>query len=257
MPTLQTARALPPLTPVETCGTCAVRDMSLCGALEGDDHKNIQEIVQQRDLAAGETLFYEFDPADSHFIVTSGCLKLSKLMADGRRQITGFMFRSDFLGLAFRDRYAYSAEAAGATRVCRFPRKQFEALLGRFPALERRLLTVASNELAAAHDQMLLLGRKTALERVASFIYILAQRDAQKVQPSGRVDLPMTRTDIADYLGLTIETVSRSLTKLKRDGVIRFETPQRVALPKRERLATLAEAGDDWNLPTSVAGGGR
>jgi CRP/FNR family transcriptional regulator, anaerobic regulatory protein len=233
------------------CAACAVRDLSICGAIAPEHLGRLDAIVAHKKLQPGETLFFEGDRSDSLYILTEGCMRLSKMLADGRRQITGFLFPSDFLGLALRERFAYSAEAVDAVALCRYPKSKLEALLDEFPAMERRLLAVASNELAAAQDQMLLLGRKTALERVASFLLILMRR----MQLKGRrnaVLLPMTRTDIGDYLGLTIETVSRSLSKLKRDRVVRFLTAQELEIVQPQELTKLAGADDEWVPMTTV-----
>lgn len=233
------------------CAACKVRDLSICGAIEPEHLNKLDSIVVHKKLAPGETLFFEGDRSDSLYILTEGCVRLSKMLADGRRQITGFLFPSDFLGLALRERYAYSAEAVDPVALCRYPKNRLESLLDQFPAMERRLLAVASNELAAAQDQMLLLGRKTALERVATFLLILMRR----MQLKGRADavsLPMTRTDIGDYLGLTIETVSRSLTRLKRDRVVRFVTAQDLQIVDPKALAKLAGADEDWRPTTTV-----
>lgn len=233
------------------CAACKVRDLSICGAIAPEHLGKLDAIVVHKTLRPGEILFFEGDRSDSLYILTEGCVRLSKMLADGRRQITGFLFPSDFLGLALRERYAYSAEAVGPVALCRYPKNRLEALLDQFPAMERRLLAVASNELAAAQDQMLLLGRKTALERVASFLMILMRR----MQMKGRQDmvsLPMTRTDIGDYLGLTIETVSRSLSKLKRDRVVRFLTAQELQIVDPKRLASLAGADEEWTPTTTL-----
>jgi CRP/FNR family transcriptional regulator len=234
------------------CAACNVRDLSICGAIAPEHLGRLNAIVTHKKLQPGETLFFEGDRSGSLYILTDGCVRLSKMLADGRRQITGFLFPSDFLGLALRERFAYSAEAVNSVELCRYPKTKLEALLDEFPAMERRLLAMASNELAAAQDQMLLLGRKTAIERVASFLLILMRR----VQLKGHqhvVSLPMTRTDIGDYLGLTIETVSRSLSKLKRDRIVRFLTAQYLEIVDRGRLAALAGSEDDWVPTTTVS----
>jgi CRP/FNR family transcriptional regulator len=240
--------------PDNPCAACAVRDLSVCGALRADDVNRLNAIVVQKFLDPGEMLFLESDPADSLFVITEGSIKLYKMLADGRRQITGFLFRSDFLGLAFRDRYAYSAEALSATTVCRFPKDRLEALLDEFPEMERRLLSIASNELASAQDQMLLLGRKTAEEKLASFLWILSRRAMLKDQDIKTIDLPMTRMDMADYLGLTIETVSRSFSSLKRKGIIAFTTPQRMQILDLPAIAEMAGIEEDaWDVPTALS----
>jgi len=233
------------------CAACAVRDLSICGAIEPEHLDKLNAIVVHKKLNSGETLFFEGDRSDSLYIITEGCVRLHKTLADGRRQITGFLFPSDFLGLALRERYAYGAEAVDTVSVCHYPKNRLESLLDQFPAMERRLLAIASNELAAAQDQMLLLGRKTALERLASFLLILMRRMQLKGQQD-RVLLPMTRTDIGDHLGLTIETVSRSLSKLKRDRVVRFITAQDLQIVDAKRLSELAGADDEWMPATTV-----
>lgn len=222
------------------CAACPVRGLSVCGALEPDDLDRLNGIVSHIHRAHGQPVFFEADPAAHLFVITNGCVKLYKLLADGRRQITGFLFPSDFLGIALRDRYAYSAEAVTASTLCRFRRDRLEALLKEFPSLERRLLGIASNELAAAQDQMLLLGRKTAEEKLGSFLHGLSRRAALRGLMSDRLDLPMTRADIADYLGLTVETVSRCFTRLRNRELVDFDTPQAMRINNAAALATLS-----------------
>jgi CRP/FNR family transcriptional regulator len=219
---------------------CEVRELSICGSLDATDQPALAAIGATRRLEAGETLFYEGDPAKDVFSLTDGMLKLYKLMGDGRRQITGFLVPGDFLGLAFSDTYIYTAEAVVPVAVCRFPRSRFLQLLDGMPDLEKELLARASSELAEAQDQMLLLGRKTARERLASFLLRLADR-RRNCEPEA-IPLPMSRTDIADYLGLTIETVSRAFTQLRVDGVIALSDAHHFTVPARSEL--LVRAGE-------------
>ena len=224
---------------LEPCLSCDARADSVCNAI-GDEHlARLAELAVGCEVHPGQTFIEEGDPADSFFNLTAGSAKLFKLMADGRRQITGFAARGHFLGLAVSTTYAFSAEAIAPVRLCRFSRSRVFRLLGDFPALERRLLERAATELVAAQEQMLLLGRKTARERVASFLH--AQSAAQ---PCGRarlnLDLPMSRGDIADYLGLTIETVSRTLSRLRGEGLIEIPTVTAVLIRDPARLAALA-----------------
>ena len=165
------------------------------------------------------------------------------MLVDGRRQITGFLFPGDFLGLAFNDTYSYTAEAVNRVGLCRFPRHKMEALFDRLPHLEKRLLGMASNELIAAQDQMLLLGRKSAREKISSFLLMLSRWATRRGQPADPVNLPMTRADIADYLGLTVETVSRTFTMMSRKGLIDLANPNQVVLASRTAIEALA-AGD-------------
>lgn len=225
---------------IRPCSECAVREYSVCAPLDPAEQRRFTQIMSQVEATDGTTIFSETDPADHVFNITSGAVKVYKLMADGRRAITGFLFPGDFLGLTHRESYAFSAEALSAMKLCRFPREKLENLLEEMPALERRLLGLASNELAAAQDQILLLGRKTAKEQLASFLILLSNAASRHGRPANPVDLPMSRSDIADYLGLTIETVSRTFTQLKREGIVQLLDGNRVRLVKIDRLEALA-----------------
>ena len=224
---------------LEPCLSCDARVDSVCNAI-GDEHlARLAELAVVTEVHPGQTFIEEGDPADNFFNLTAGSAKLFKLMADGRRQITGFVARGHFLGLAVSSTYAFSAEAIEPVRLCRFSRSRMFRLLGDFPALERRLLERAATELVAAQEQMLLLGRKTARERVASFLHVQSA-----AAPCGRarlsLDLPMSRGDIADYLGLTIETVSRTLSRLRGEGLIEIPSATTVLIRNPARLAALA-----------------
>ena len=195
-------------------------------------------------MESGRCFIEEGEAAEHFFNVTAGTAKLFKLLPDGRRQITGFAGTGHFLGLAVSATYSFSAEALEPMRVCRFSRSKLKALLDDFPAMEKRLLEVASNELVAAQEQMLLLGRKTARERLATFLIGRAAVPSHCIgQPSGLAEtvyLPMTRNDIADYIGLTIETVSRTLTKLKSDGLIEIPSANVVVIRRHHALEGIA-----------------
>jgi CRP/FNR family transcriptional regulator len=201
-------------------------------------------------LGAKEVLFWEGDAAEHLFEIVGGCLRLYKLMADGRRAITGFMFPGEILGVSFRDRYLFTAEAVGEVKLRRYPRAQMHANLARMPGLSREVLAMACDELSAAQDQMLLLGRKTAPERIASFLIAAAKRMSRDDVPAREIELPMARLDIADFLGLTIETVSRVLTKLKNEGIIALPSPHHVSL--RQMAGLYRVAGEDGPESESI-----
>jgi CRP/FNR family transcriptional regulator, anaerobic regulatory protein len=184
-------------------------------------------------MEAGRLVFAVGDLAEDVHRLTSGMLKLYKLTQDGRRQVVGFMVPGDFLGLAFGRTYAYSAEAITPAAACRFPRARFFRLLEAFPSLEKEILSRTSTELAAAQDQMLLLGRKTARERLASFLLRLAERRGEH---DGPIELPMSRGDIADYLGLTSETVSRTFTSLRQAGLIELPAAHQLVIRRPAEL---------------------
>jgi len=196
--------------------------------------------------APGETLFAEGDETNSVYEIVRGTLRLVKLLPDGRRQITGFLSAGRLLGLAPEGAHVYTAEAVTEVTLCRYGRAAFERLIDEVPGFARRLLDVTSHELRVAQDQMLLLGRKTATEKVASFLLLIAEQ--QDGDGTLEVDLPMTRSDIADYLGLTIETVSRTLTKLKQDGLIALQEPHRIKIRNRDQLEELAAGESGTNI---------
>ncbi len=227
--------------PSEPCAACDARPFSVCNAIDQRDIERLATLAASLTVEAGRTFIEEGDPAEHFFNVTAGTAKLFKLLPDGRRQITGFAPMGTFLGLAVSSTYAFGAEAVEPMRICRFSRPKLRALLDDFPAMEKRLLEVASNELVAAQEQMLLLGRKTARERLASFLVTRAacaspcgHRAAEKVT------LPMTRSDIADYLGLTIETVSRTLTRFKTERLIDIPSASEIIMRDHAALESLA-----------------
>ncbi|MCW2239055.1 helix-turn-helix domain-containing protein [Azospirillum canadense] len=194
-------------------------------------------ITQVKVMDREQPIFAEGDAADALFRVVDGVIRLYKLLPAGRRQIIGFLQAGDMMGLAFAERYLYSAEAVTATTVQRISRAQLDDLLDAQPSLARKLLSVTTSELVAAQDQMLLLGRKTALEKLASFLLALSERAGGK----RLVGVPMSRSDIADYLGLTTETVSRGFTKLKTSRLIRILDGGKVELLDHNALADLAD----------------
>ncbi|WP_431859778.1 Crp/Fnr family transcriptional regulator [Azospirillum sp.] len=223
------------------CGACPVRSLTVCAALDPEELRRLAEILQTVRVDANHTLFSEGEAADTLYNVTSGTVKLYKLLPDGRRQITGFLMTGDFLGLAVNESYAYTAETVTSSSVCKFPRRKIDALMDEFPKMQRRLFSMASNELAAAQDQMLLLGRKTAKEKICSFLLMLSQRAVRRGHKENPVYVPMSRADIADYLGLTTETVSRTFTQLKTAGVISLQEGNKVMIADMDALYDMAE----------------
>jgi CRP/FNR family transcriptional regulator len=227
---------------LDPCQTCTARSLTVCASLNPEEQARLSAMSNTVCLQPHQTLFQEGDDADSVYNITCGSVSISKSLSDGRRQITGFLGAGDFLGLNTRDAYTVSAEALTDTRVCKFPRQAFGRLMAELPNLEHRLLAVAETELAAAQEQILLLGRKTAMERIASFLLLQAERIRARGLPDNPVSLPMTRAEVADYLGLTIETVSRCFTKLRKLDVIGLPASDRVQIRQPERLKALSEA---------------
>jgi CRP/FNR family transcriptional regulator len=225
---------------INPCAACTVRDLAICRVLDDGELQRLAEIATNLQFTARQPVIDEGEPADFLFNVTSGTVRLYKLLPDGRRQITGFLHSGDFLGIALNEDYAYSAEAVNQVTLCRFPRRKLEALLDTFPHLEKQLLGVASNELVQAQDQMVLLGRKTAKEKIATFLLSLSKCQKNVGGTPSPVSLPMSRADIADYLGLTTETVSRTFTALKRIHAIHLLDSSMVELPDMAALEKIS-----------------
>jgi CRP/FNR family transcriptional regulator len=190
----------------------------------------------------GQTIVVEGDPIDHYYRMVSGTVRLYRSIADGRRQVIDFLSAGDCFGLTGVDCHVCSVEAVSRVVMIRYPRHLLESAVQSDPGLARRLFRLACADLGRAQEQMLLLGRKTAEERIASFLLRLAATgDGDAEQPV--VTLAMSRLDIADHLGLTIETVSRTLSRFRRDGLIALPGRQEIALCRMDRIRALAEGG--------------
>ncbi len=214
-------------------------------------------------LLAGQSVFLEGDEAEYVFQISEGALRLFRIIADGRRIITGFLYAGDILGISARGRYLYNVEAVSRTTLRRVRRKRFERVVSENSRLQPEILSVISDEIAAAQEQMVLLSTKNAEERVCTFLCKFSNRHGLTEQQMRRVDLPMCRQDIADYLGMTIETVSRTFTRLINKGIVRIENAfarQAILIEKPLLLAQLAGDDDDCfdvREKSVVHGGGR
>ena len=167
-------------------------------------------------VAKDEELFAQGEPAEYFYRIVSGTVRTCKLLSDGRRQIDAFHLPGDIFGIEACAEHRFSAEAVGGTTVMAYRRSSLDRLTREHPAFGEQVLSSMLRNLQRAQDHMLLLGRKNAKEKIASFLLDLAQR----LHDRDRVELPMQRNDIADHLGLTIETVSRTLTEFARSGLI-------------------------------------
>ncbi|MFN3526347.1 MAG: transcriptional regulator FnrL [Paracoccus sp. (in: a-proteobacteria)] len=229
------------------CDVCPIRYRAVCAHCESDELSLLEQIKFYRTYEAGQPILWEGDRMDFVASVVTGVASLTQTLEDGRTQMVGLLLPSDFLGRPGRERAAYNASAATKVVLCCFRRKPFEDLMRRTPHIAHRLLEMTLDELDAAREWMLLLGRKTAREKIASFISIIARREAalQKRQAGGRMELelPLTREAMADYLGLTLETVSRQVSALKRESVIELNGKRGVIVPDFARLVDAS--GDD------------
>ncbi len=199
----------------------------------------------QKFFEAGELIVEEDASVRQVANVLSGTIKLFKLLPDGRQQITGFLFAGDFLGPMLSGEYATFAEAVNRVELCMFDQDRLRERMDAWPHLERRLFEDATATLDRALDWMLLLGRKTASERVASFFVMLADRVGDKADDSAVVEVPMSRSDIADYLGLTMETVSRQISQLKRAGLLAAQGQHVLEVRDLPTLRRRAEGSDE------------
>ena len=229
------------------CGDCPIRHRAVCARCDDDELALLDQAKYYRSYEAGQTIVLSGERMDFVASVVSGIATLTQTMEDGRRQMVGLLLPSDFVGRPGRERAAYDVTATTDVVMCCFRKGKFETIMQGTPQIGQRLLEMTLDELDAAREWMLLLGRKTAREKIASLLVILARRDAElRAQGAGTrasFDLPLTREAMADYLGLTLETVSRQISALKRDGVILLAGTRRVDVPDMRRL--IDEAGDD------------
>ena len=236
----------PKLAP-QDCGDCPIRHRAVCSRTDADELARLEDMKYYRSFQVGQTVIWSGDRMDFVASVVTGIATLTQTMEDGRRQMVGLLLPSDFVGRPGRAAAPYDVTAATDLVMCCFRRKPFEEMMATTPHVAQRLLEMTLDELDAAREWMLLLGRKTAREKIASLLAIIARRDTGlKLRATrGQIafDLPLTREEMADYLGLTLETVSRQMSALKRDGVISLEEKRRIVVPDFDLLSD--ETGDD------------
>ena len=232
---------------IQDCGGCPIRHRAVCARCDADELSRLENIKYYRSYQAGQTVIWSGDRMDFVASVVTGIATLTQTMEDGRRQMVGLLLPSDFLGRPGRPTAAYDVTATTDLVMCCFRKKPFEELIATTPHVAQRLLEMTLDELDAAREWMLLLGRKTAREKISSLLAIIVRRDATLSQRrfKGRIsfELMLTREEMADYLGLTLETVSRQISALRRDGVIMLEGKRSVTVPDFVRL--MEETGDD------------
>ncbi|CUJ05937.1 transcriptional regulator FnrL [Cognatishimia activa] len=229
------------------CGDCQIRHRAVCAKCDTDELQRLEEIKYYRSFEAGQTVIWSGDHMGFVGSIVTGIATLTQTMEDGRTQMVGLLLPSDFVGRPGREIAPYDVVATSDIVMCCFRRKPFEEMMESTPHIAQRLLQMTLDELDAAREWMLVLGRKKARERIASLLAIIARRDATlklaSLQGKIEFDLPLTREAMADYLGLTLETVSRQISALKKDGVISVEGNRHVTVHDMDTL--LQEAGDD------------
>ncbi len=220
------------------CATCRVRLYAVCSALGEDDISDLERLAAHVELSPRTSLFQAGDLARFVYTVTSGTLRLQRDLADGRRQVIGFAIPGDFIGLSLDETYRFSADALTTASLCRFDRKDFTSLSHVRQSLLERLHLAATHELTIAQDHMVVLGRRKAEERVAAFLLRWRERLGRINGRSATVSLPMSRQDMADHLGLTIETVSRTMARWMRDRII-LDVPGGIRVLDQQRLSAI------------------
>jgi CRP/FNR family nitrogen fixation transcriptional regulator len=206
------------------------------------DLRALQQVGVKVRFARNETIFSDGDEATACYKVISGTVRLCKHLADGRRQIADFLLAGDLFGFMQLGHYKFTAEAVGGVVLMCYPQRQVARLSSSMPNLRGRLFVLLSQRLLGMQDHLVMLGRQTAKERIASFLLHIAERsDAEE---GLAFDLPMSRQDIADYLGLTIETVCRMLSELKRQKIIAIPSASQVVLNDIDALQALTDGGE-------------
>lgn len=225
------------------CTSCKVSRNGICADLDDAALASLYRASQRKTLACGRVIFSEGDDAGTYFSITSGIVKLVKALADGRQHIIGLVHQPNFIGQMMNRQHTYSAETVTKVELCIYPRTAFDAFRKSHISLDRKIFEITVRELDVCRDWILLLGRKSAYERVAGFLLMMAGQilQAPSLEPNTvYFELPLTRTEIADYLGLTLETVSRQFSRLKRAHLIALPSSRDIEIPDIKLLAATA-----------------
>jgi CRP/FNR family transcriptional regulator len=223
------------------CRACKAGQLSLCSKLDHDGLTRLQEMSRTRLFLKDAILSRQDEAMEDVFIILSGMVQLYQDLEDGRRQVTGFLGPGDMLGGIKREAGIHcTAQAITDVTACGLERTAFLQLVHDFPGLAFQLLIAATDEIEAEHDHVVMLGRRRPQERMAAFLLVLQHRwlNGENVRPE--VPIPMSRADIADYLGLTVETVSRTLSRFKSQGLIELPDPHLAILRNVPALYDLA-----------------
>ena len=238
------------------CANCPARHHAVCSALDSAHSRELSEIMSHRHFSSGDEILHQDETSQLFAIIVSGIVKLTRMLPDGREQIVGLLSGSDILGDINSATSHDSAECVTDVELCCFRRKQFEAVLNRRPELARHLLNKASEGLDQARDWMIVLGRLGAMEKVSRFLLWLCRqehascRHGPRPNPGPVVHILLKREEIAGFLGMTIETVSRNMSKLKTDGVIELLDAKSIRILDFDRLRDLA-VSDEGEEPAA------
>lgn len=218
------------------CSGCPIRHRAVCATCDADEIVELDKMKYYRSFEAGQPIMWSGDRMEFVGSVVSGTATIERIMEDGRKQTMGLLLPSDFIGRPGRNVALFDVTAVTDVTLCCFRRESFEKMVAETPHISQRLMEMALDELDAARDWMLLLGRKTAREKIATFLTMVARRISANKTSEARFDLPLTREAMADFLGLTIETVSRQFSSLRKDGLIILEDKRGIYIPSLDDL---------------------
>ncbi|MDC0081580.1 helix-turn-helix domain-containing protein [Emcibacteraceae bacterium] len=223
------------------CNNCQARNSKLCSVFDGESIAELFKIANPVKVKKGSYLLHEEDSTKYVYNLSSGVSAVERLASDGRRQIMAFIYPGDFIGVSAGPAYSISDRALTDMTACKWHIRDIQALYVKYPELEQRVHEIATRILAATMDQIFVLGRKNAIEKIAYFLLYIDKRQVKFDGHTDEFTLPMTRADIADYLGITIETVSRAFSFLKKKGLIELSQNWAVRLLDKEKLAEIAD----------------
>lgn len=204
------------------CSSCPIRHRAVCARADQDELEQLEGMKTYRTFEAGQPITWRGDDLKHFSSLVTGVAALSRTLEDGRTQMVGLLLPSDFIGRPGRETVDFDVTAVTDVTLCCFDRRPFERLVEDVPHISQRVMEMALDELTAAREWMVLLGRKTAREKIATFIEMIIRRDTVPLHSETNHTLPLTREEVANFLGLTLETVSRQFSKLKKDGIIAF-----------------------------------
>jgi len=228
------------------CRECSLRELCLPLGLHESDLAALEQLVRRRrPLKKGEYLYRHGDPLKSLFAVRRGTIKTTGLMEDGRVQVTGFYLPGELLGIdaISNDSHPCSAEAVEPTEICEIPYHELEEVAQHVPGLQHQLFKVMSREILRDEQMLMMLGRMTAEERLATCLMSLSRRQQRLGAIDGEIRLPMSRQDLGDYLGLALETVSRLFSRFQEEGLIEVHGRQ-IRITDSSRLGSLGGTAD-------------
>lgn len=228
---------------------CPVRHRAVCRALDGSNLHELSDIMVHRHFKAGDSIFHQDETSQLFAIVVSGVVKLTRLLPDGRQQIVGLLSDADCLGNLFTGDSPDEAECVTDVELCCFRRAQFEGVIKEFPEIGHRLLQKSLKDIDDAREWLTALGRKSAIEKISTFLLWLRGDGehhcpyVQEVDGHEIVEFPFSRQEIANFLGLTLETVSRTLSKLNSGGTIKLIEANRIELTDVDQLYEISSPG--------------